>query len=340
MKEGEEAVVDPSLPIIDPHHHLFDRSGARYLLDDLLSDLGSGHDVQRTVFIECGTMYRAECPEALRPVGETEFANGVAAMSASGVYGKPRACAGIVGFADLRLGEEARPVLDALVHAGGGRFRGVRHLSTWDADESLYRYVSRRYPRGLLLDPAFRLGFAQLAPLGLSFDALLYFHQLDDLASLARAFPETTIVLNHLGFPVGVGPYSGRRNEVFDAWKRLLRKVAIEPNVVVKLGGLGMPLFGFDFHTRKRPAGSGEIAHAWRPYIETCIELFGTSRCMFESNFPMDRPTCSYTVLWNAFKRIAESFTPMEKADLFNSTAARIYRLELARSEVLSSTFS
>jgi predicted TIM-barrel fold metal-dependent hydrolase len=259
-------------------------------------------------------------------------------MSASAVYGKARACAGIVGFVDLRLGEAAAPVLEAQIAAGGGRFRGVRHLSTWDADDGLHKYVSRQYPRGLLLDSHFRLGFSRLAPLGLSFDALLYFHQLEDLVSLSRAFPETTIVLNHLGFPIGVGPYAGRRNEVFDTWKGLLRKVAGEENVVVKLGGLGMPLFGFGFHTRVRPAGSNELARAWRPYIETCIDLFGSGRCMFESNFPMDRPTCSYDVLWNTFKCITQGFTTMEKADLFYSTAARIYRLEPARSEVLSST--
>jgi predicted TIM-barrel fold metal-dependent hydrolase len=329
--DSTEDVIEPSLPIIDPHHHLFDRPGVRYLLKELLADLTSGHNVQKTVFCQCHSMYKAGGPEELRPVGETEFVNGIAAMSASGGYEITGVCAGIVGYADLRLGDRVRPVLEAHLRAGGGRFRGIRHLSTWDEDERLYRYIALRYGKGLLLDPAFRAGFSHLAPLELTFDALVYFHQLEDVTSLARAFPQTTLILDHIGFPIGVGPYEGRRAEVFEIWKPLILELAREENVVVKLGGLGMPLFGFDFDTRGRPTHSSELATEWRPYIETCIEAFGAARCMFESNFPMDRESCSYRVLWNAFKRLASGCSEAEKNNLFNLTASRVYRIEPAR---------
>jgi L-fuconolactonase len=331
VTEPIEDVIEPSLPIIDPHHHLFDRPGVHYVLDELLADLKSGHNVQKTVFSQCHSMYKTDGPEELRPVGETEFVNGIAAMSASGGYGITGVCAGIVGYADLRLGDRVRPVLEAHLHAGGDRFRGIRQLSTWDADERLYQYIALRCVKGLLLDPTFRTGFSHLAPLGLTFDALVYFHQLADVTSLARAFPQTTIVLDHIGFPIGVGPYEGRRAEVLDVWKPLIAELAREENVVVKLGGLGMPLFGFGFDTRAQPAHSMELAAAWRPYIETCIEAFGPTRCMFESNFPMDRQSCSYRVLWNTFKRLAGGCSEAEKNGLFNLTASRVYLIEPAQ---------
>lgn len=272
-------------------------------------------------------MYRAGGPEALRPVGEVEFANGAAAMSASGGYGPAAICAGIVGHVNLLLGDAARPVLEAEIAAGQGRFRGIRHSSAWDAEpEIAYMYATR--PKGLLLDAAFRKGFACLAPLGLSFDAWLFHPQIAELTDLACAFPDTRIVLDHCGGPVGLGRFANRREETFAVWKASIHEIARCPNVVVKLGGLAMRLLGFYFHERAMPPSSEDAAAAWRPYIETCIEAFGPARCMFESNFPPDKGQCSYQVIFNAFKRIAASCSESEKTALFSKTAIDVYRLK------------
>jgi predicted TIM-barrel fold metal-dependent hydrolase len=324
----QEEVLDPNRPIVDPHHHLWDRGGQRYLIDEITSDLACGHNVIATVYVEARSMYRAQGPEALRPVGEVEFANGAAAMSASGGYGPVAVCAGIVGHVNLLLGEAARPVLEAEISAGQGRFRGIRHSSAWDADPNVAHMYATR-PRGLLLDPTFRKGFACLAPLSLSFDAWLFHPQIEELTDLARAFPDTKIVLDHCGGPAGTGQYANRREEVFAIWKSSIREIAKCPNVVVKLGGLGMCLLGFDFHTRAMPPSSEELAAAWRPYIETCIEAFGPERAMFESNFPPDKGQCSYQVIFNAFKRIAAQCSKAEKTALFSKTAMEVYRLKL-----------
>ena len=259
-------------------------------------------------------------------VGEVEFVNGVAAMSASGAYGPTRACDGIVGTADLRAGTEVKAVLEAEIRAGGGRFRGIRQVSAWDADANIMRPMPSR-PQGLLSEKTFREGFACLAPLNLSFDAFLLHPQLPELIDLARAFPETRIVLDHVGGPIGIGSYSSRRDEVFRDWQTSIRKLAKCDNVSVKLGGLGMRLAGFDFHARERPPSSEALAEAWQPYIETCIEAFGPRRSMFESNFPPDKGTCSYAVLWNAFKRLTAKYSDAEKAAMFAGTAAAFYRL-------------
>jgi predicted TIM-barrel fold metal-dependent hydrolase len=323
----KEAVIDPARPIIDPHHHLWDRGGQRYLIDELSADIASGHNIVATVYVEARSMYRAGGPEALRPVGEVEFANGAAAMSASGGYGPAAICAGIVGHVNLLLGDAARPVLELEIAAGQGRFRGIRHSSAWDEDpEIAHMYATR--PKGLLLDATFRKGFACLAPLGLSFDAWLFHPQIAELTDLACAFPDTRIVLDHCGGPVGLGRFANRREETFAAWKASIREIAKCPNVVVKLGGLAMRLLGFDFHERARPPSSEEAATAWRPYIETCIEAFGPGRAMFESNFPPDKGQCSYQVIFNAFKHIAAPCSESEKTALFSQTAIDVYRLK------------
>ena len=255
-----------------------------------------------------------------------EFANGAAAMSASGGYGPAAICAGIVGHANLLLGEAARAVLEAEIAAGQGRFRGIRHSSAFDADPDVgHMYTTR--PKGLLLDPTFRKGFACLAPLGLSFDAWMFHPQIGELTDLARAFPDTKIVLDHCGGPVGLGRFANRREETFAVWKASIQEIAKCPNVVVKLGGLAMRLLGYDFHQRPRPPSSEEAAAAWRPYIESCIEAFGPGRCMFESNFPPDKGQCSYQVIFNAFKRIAAPYSEAEKTALFSKTATEVYRL-------------
>lgn len=324
----QEDVLDPARPIVDPHHHLWDRDGQHYLFKDIVKDTASGHNIVATVYVDCRSMYRAHGPEAFRPVGEVEFANGVAAMSASGGYGSTRICDGIVSHANLLLGDGAKPVLEAEIVAGNGRFRGIRHSSAWDADPDVAgMYASR--PQGLLLDTTFRKGFAALAPLGLSFDAWLLHPQIGELADLARAFPDTKIILDHCGGPAGRGRFAGRRDEVFKEWKSSIADVATCPNVVMKLGGLAMKLLGYDFHERARPPSSEELAAAWRPYIETCIEAFGPARCMFESNFPPDKGQCSYQVIFNAFKRIAAQYTDAENTAMFSGTAARVYRLNL-----------
>jgi predicted TIM-barrel fold metal-dependent hydrolase len=328
LAQYTEDIIDPSRPIVDPHHHLWDRGGLRYMIEEMSDDIASGHNIVATVYVDCRSMYRASGPEAFRPVGEVEFANGVAAMAASGGYGPALICAGIVSHVNLLLGDGAKQVLEAEIAAGQGRFRGIRHSSAYDADpEIAHMYATR--PQGLLLDSAFRKGFACLAPLDLSFDAWLFHPQLSEFVDLARAFPDTRIVLDHCGGPVGLGRFAGRREETFPLWKASILEAAKCPNVVVKLGGLAMRLLGHDFHERAMPPSSEQAAAAWRPYIETCIEAFGPARCMFESNFPPDKGQCSYQVIFNAFKRIAAQYSEAEKTALFSKTATDFYRLKL-----------
>ena len=328
LAQHQEDVIDPSRPVVDPHHHLWDRGGQRYLIEEMAADIASGHNVVATVYVDCRSMYRAHGPEAVRPGGEVEFANGVAATSASGGYGPAAICAGIVSHVNLLLGDGAKAVLEAEIVAGTGRFRGIRHSSAWDEDPKVAGMYANR-PKELLLDSTFRKGFACLAPLNLSFDAWLFHPQIGELTELARAFPGTRIVLDHCGGPAGIGRFAGRREEVFAQWRTSIREIAKCENVVVKLGGLAMCLLGYDFHLRERPPSSEELAAAWRPYIETCIEAFGPNRCMFESNFPPDKGQCSYQVIFNAFKRVAASCSEAEKAALFAGTATEVYRLEL-----------
>lgn len=331
LRLRQEEALEPDLPIVDAHHHLWDHAGNRYFLPDMLEDLASGHDIRATVAVECHAMYREGGEAAMRPVGETEFLNGVAAMSASGGYGPSRVAAGIVAHADLCLGAAVRPVLEAHLRAGGGRLRGVRYSAVWHPDPAARGSLARPAPY-VLRDPAFRAGFAELAPLGLSFDAWIYHTQIPEVVELARCFPETSIVLNHVGGVIGIGPYADRRDETRAEWLASLHALADCPNVSVKLGGLGMRLFGFDFTQRELPPSSRELAQAWGPYIQPCLQLFGPERCMFESNFPVDKGSFPYGVLWNAFKRLASGcgLTAAQKQAVFSGTASRIYRLPLA----------
>lgn len=348
---ASEPILEPDLPIVDAHHHLWvvpetelasmesqDNIGARalspvyrrhsrYLLEEFLRDLRTGHNVRASIFVDAHTMYRSSGPEAMKSVGEVEFVNGIAAMSDSGAFGDTKVCAGIVGGVDLTVGEAVEDVLVAHVQAGGSRYRGVRGSRlVYDEDPKILG--ARGRPR-LLLDPKFRAGFKLLHRFGLSFDVFLFEPQLPDLIDLARAFPDTQIILNHVGAPIGVGCYAGRREERFALWLENIQALAGCDNVAVKLGGLGIPYGGFRSYNAKPAASSAQLAAEWRPYIETCIEQFGAGRCMFESNFPVDSATCSYPVLWNAFKRLAAGASPEEKTALFSGTAARIYRLDL-----------
>ncbi len=322
-----EEVLEPDLPICDPHHHLWDYPTSRYLLPELLADVESGHKVESTVFVECGAFYGPEGASGLGFVGETEFVNGVAALAANGRYGPVKACEAIVGRVDLAVGASVEAVLERHVRAGNGRFRGIRHVGAWDASPDI-RPSHTHPPEGLYGSAAFREGFSRLSRLGLSFEAWQYHTQIGDVIGLARAFPETLIVLDHVGGPLGIGPYAGRRDEVFAVWREGVRELALCPNVWVKLGGLGMAICGFEHHKRDVLPGSAELAEAWRPYIETCIEAFGPARAMFESNFPVDKVSCSYANLWNAFKRIAAGASADEKALLFRDTARKFYRMD------------
>jgi predicted TIM-barrel fold metal-dependent hydrolase len=278
--------------------------------------------------VECRASYRADGPDAMRPVGEVEFVNGVAAMSASGIYGPSRACAGIVGHADLMLGARAGEVLDALIAAGNGRFRGIRHSASWDADQNVLGPLSLRPPK-LFMDPKFREGFAEVVKRDLTFEAWLLEPQLPELVDLVRAFPAARIVLDHVGTPLGIGTYKGKRQERFPIWRENIRALAKMPNVFVKLGGLAMPFCNFDSCLSEPRAPSTQLAEEWRPYIETCIEAFGHKRAMMESNFPVDELSCSYRTLWNALKLIVKGASAAEKDELFFGAANRFYRLGL-----------
>ncbi len=330
LARRQEPALEPDLPIVDPHHHLWDAPARdfRYFLDDLNDDMASGHKIVATVFIECHAMYRKGGDPAFQAVGEVEFANGFAAMSASGGYGSTEVCAGIIGYADLSLGARVREVLEAEISAGGGRFRGVRNISAWHADPAA-RGSSANPPPDVLTNPRFKEGLTELTKLGLTFDAFMYHTQLKEIADIARAVPEARIIVDHCGGAIGIGPYASKRDETFKEWKAALAEVAKCPNTSIKLGGLGMRLFGFDVHTGELPPSSEQLAAAWRPQIETCIELFGPKRAMFESNFPVDKGSCSYGALWNAFKRIAAGCSAEDKDWLFRRTAAQAYKLSV-----------
>ena len=326
----QEQALEPELPICDPHHHFWDLRTTRipyqrYLLHELLADVQGGHNVRSTVFIEARAMYRADGPEEMRPVGEVEFVQGLAAASASGLYGPTRAAAAIVGHANLNLGERVAPVLEALHAASPNRFRGIRHSVTWDPHPEVENTAAHPI-KGQLLSEPFRAGARVLARMGLSLEAWLYFPQLPELADFARAVPDLTIILNHIGGLLRVGPYAGN-DEVFATWRRGIAAVAACPNVHVKLGGVGMPRTGFDWHARTTPIGSEELANSMAPLMSYCIEQFGPSRSMFESNFPVDKVSFSYTVMYNAFKRFSKGYAAAERAAMFHDTATRVYRL-------------
>jgi predicted TIM-barrel fold metal-dependent hydrolase len=327
----QEPVLEPELPICDPHHHFWDGRSERipyqrYLLHELADDMNSGHNVRSTVFIEARSMYRPDGPEALRPVGEVEFAQGLAAASASGLYGPGRAAAAIVGHADLKLGDRVQPVLEALQAASPNRFRGIRHAVGWDA----YPGLAKREIQGALSTDGYRAGARILAKMGLTLDNSLYFHQLYELADFARAVPDLTIILNHIGGLLRVGPYANRDDEVLAEWRQCVAAAAQCPNIVIKLGGVGQLRYGFDWHERDEPIGSEELAGYLGPLMTYCIEQFGPDRCMFESNFPVDKISYSYHVVFNAFKRLSKPYSASERAAMFHDTAARVYRIAIS----------
>jgi len=337
-KAPAEEILEPDLAIVDTHHHLWDRLAAdlpqetgtntgnanRYLLQEFLEDLNSGHNCIATVFLQCHAMYRAGGPEEMKPVGETEFVTGIAAMAASGNYGNIRIAEGIVGFADLTLGDRVDPVLEAHIRAGGGRFRGVRHSAAYDADPIIGNGASAP---GLYQRADFRAGLARLFAHGLSLDAWVFHPQLKDVIDLARAFPHGNIIMGHCGGVLGYGPYAGNRDEVYANWKRDVTELAKCPNVTMKLGGQMMRMAAYDYLNIPAPPSSAEMAEFWRPYHEPLIELFGADRCLYESNFPVDKMGASWAALWNSYKRITAGASAAEKSALYSGTARRVYRL-------------
>ena len=328
LDKVREPIIEPELEIIDPHHHLWDFPEHSYLLKGILGDTGSGHKVHSTVFMECAACYRADGPEHLRPIGEVEFVNGIAAMSASGAYGPTRVAAAIVGFADLTLGGRVEEVLQKSIEVGGGRYRGIRYVASFeDKEPQVHNGHTNPPPHLYATDARFHEGFAVLGKLGLTFDAWCYHPQLPDVAALARKFPSQPIVMNHCGGPLGLGYYASRREEVFRQWSADIRELAKCQNVMIKLGGIGMRVNGFEFDKKPAPPTSDQLVAAWKPYIETCIEAFGPKRAMFESNFPVDKLSGSYAVYWNAFKKLAAKASSDEKADLFRESARRFYRM-------------
>ena len=335
LQTRREDALAPDLPIVDAHHHLWDRGGG-YLLDELLADLADSgdpdspsevspkHNVVATVYLQCAHAYRSAGPVSQRPVGETEFVADIV-RQAEQRGEKTRVCAGIVGFADLELGDAVDAVLQAHIDAGAGRFRGVRHILA--RHDAFNASLLGPAPAGLMQRVNFRRGLARLQAMGLSYDAWLFHTQIDELVDLARALPGLPIVLNHLGGPLAVGPYAGKRDEVFLVWRESIKRLATCPNVSIKLGGLGMAVGGFEFHQQALPPSSEQLAAAWAPYMHASIEAFGAERCMFESNFPVDKAMCSYGVLWNAYKRIAAGASASEKVWLFKNCASTFYRL-------------
>ena len=329
----QEPTLEPDLPICDPHHHFWDfRTQSipyqRYLLHELAADVNSGHNVRSTVFVEARSMYGTDGPEELRPVGEVEFVQGLAAASASGLYGPCRAAAAIVGHANLNLGERVEPVLESLQAASPNRFRGIRHSVTWDPHPEVQNTAAHQM-QGQLANDNFRGGARVLLRMGMSLEAWLNHPQLPELADFAKAVPNLTIILNHIGGLMRIGPYANRDDEVLANWRSGIAAVAACPNVNIKLGGIGMPRTGFDWDTRDVPIGSEELATDIAPLMNYCIEQFAPDRCMFESNFPPDKVSFSYNVMYNAFKRLSKEYSPTERAAMFHDTAARVYRINI-----------
>lgn len=321
---GEEA-LDPGLPIIDAHHHLWEEGGHAYLLDELADDLAGGHNVVATVLVQAGYAYRKSGPDEFRSAGETEAVAAVAREAARRGM-ETRLCAAIVSFADLTLGDRLEAVLEEHRRVADDRLRGIRHSVSHDSHFP-DGIVLRPAPRYLLADPDYREGLKRLIANGLSYEAMLYHQQLPELADMARAMPDLPIMLDHYGTPIGVGPYKGREDERFRDWRRDMARLAQCPNVHVKLGGLGMIITGAEWHERTTPPGSTELAESWRPWFETAVDLFGAERCVFESNFPVDKAMYDYVTLWNAFKRLAAGASESERAALFHDNAARFYRI-------------
>ena len=327
LEGRDEPILDPEIRIVDSHHHLFDLPGNRYMLDDYLADVAAGHNVVASVYCETQAFSRKHGPEWLRPLGEVEFANGVAAQTADGPC---HVAAGIIGHANMTFGSRIGELLDRCLATAPDRFRGVRHVTVEYPDDRPFRYVmTYKPPAGILDSEGFPLALAEVEKRGLTFDAGVLDPSIGKLAKMVDRFPGLTFVLDHMGIAVGVDMSPAEKAEVFRTWSASLHALAERPNVCCKIGGLGMPTWGFGFETRDEPVGYEALAEAWRPYVETAIAAFGADRCMFESNFPPDGRSSGFVPLWNACKHIVRSASPEEKTALFSGTATRVYRLDL-----------
>lgn len=332
LEGRDEPILEPDLPIVDAHHHLFDLASGRYMLDEYLADVRAGHRIVASVYCETQAFARKDGPEWLRPLGEIEFANGVGAMADSGHYGDCRVCAGIIGHANMTFGARIGELLDACLERAPDRFRGVRHVTVEYPDDRPFKFImTYKPPAGILDSPGFPLALAELQKRGLSFDAAVFDPSLPKLAALVDRFPDLTVVLNHIGIAIGIDMRAEEKAEVFRSWSASLRELARRPNVLCKIGGLGMPNWGFGFEQRRDVIGCRELAAAWGPYVEAAIEAFGPDRCMMESNFPPDGRSTGYVPLWNAYKHILRGYSADEKRALFSGTAARVYRLEILK---------
>lgn len=323
LSQITEEIIDPKREIVDPHHHLWPNPEIHYNLEQLLKDTGSGHRVVQTVFMECGAAYRSDGPEHLRPVGETEFVAKAAARSSQ--LKDQATIAGIISHADL-TGDHLDEVIDAHEAAANGLFRGIRHSGGCDPHPEALSIPGRASP-GLYALETFRKGVAHLANLGLTFDTWMFHHQVAEFTDLARAVPETTMIFDHFGMPIGVGPYADKKEEIFAKWKDDVAELAECPNVYAKLGGLAMPDMGYGWHQRDLPPTSDEFVAAHSRWYHHAIQCFGPERCMFESNFPVDRHSLSYRTLWNGLKKIASRYSETEQEMMFTGVARDIYRL-------------
>lgn len=327
LLQVKEDIIDPERPIIDPHHHLWQRRRIPdYVLEDFWKDTGSGHNIQQSVFIECGTNYYEDGPEHLRPVGETAFIADIARQSRAAGGGKT-VVAGIVAHTDLRQQQQLEETLDAHAEAAEGLFKGIRQAGAWQ-DDGDYLLIQPRGPKGLYNDEAFRRGVRLLGSKGLTYDTWHYHHQNKEFLALAQNVPDTTMILDHFGTPLGVGPYVGQRETIFEEWKKDIAAIARCENVYAKLGGLAMPDNGFGWNQQDVPPTSDEFVAAQKDYYLHTIDCFGPERCMFESNFPVDKFSLSYHVLWNGLKKMVAGFSEQEKSAMFYHTAAKVYRLQ------------
>ena len=328
----QENIIDPNREIIDPHHHLWhgpkDPAGIkesyRYLLQDLWKDTSSGHNIKKTVFIDCGLEYYSEGHEQFKPVGETEFVVEIAQQAQED--SSQAQIAGIIGHANMMLGSSVKEVLELHVEKGAGLFRGIRHAGGWDEDDRVKNAHSHPTPH-IYLEDKFQEGLQELASLGMVFDTWHYHNQIKDLTKLAKNLPELVIVHDHFGGPLGIGPYKGKREEIFEQWQEDINELSQCKNVYSKLGGLAMPVNGWSWHKNEVPATSEEIISEQERYYLHTLDCFGSERCMFESNFPVDKQSVSYHVIWNAYKKMVKGYSETEKSNLFYGTADRVYKL-------------
>jgi L-fuconolactonase len=323
LRTYTEEIIAPECEIVDPHHHLWRHSSLDpYLLEDFRADTASGHNIVKSVFIECGAEYYRAGPEHLKPVGESAF---VATLAQASERDGGAVIAGIVAHADLRH-EALADVLSAHAEAGQGRFRGIRHALA-RAPEGVDLMIAGRNPKGLYANEQFQAGVRALGTSGLTYDSWHYHFQNPEFLALAQAVPDTVMVLDHFGTPLGVGPYASARQDIFAQWQKDVAAIARCENVVAKLGGMAMPDNGFGWMGRETPPSSDEFVAAQGDYYHHMIECFGPQRCMFESNFPVDKLSISYPVLWNALKKIAACYSETERDALFRGTASRVYAL-------------